>query len=112
MVQFSLSGYTLKLFLAGVSSRQSPQEMRKRRNTFAEDLQALWVGLEGAKNPAGMVMMRLKDGSARKRPKCFFCSSSFFLGVCVCVRAFMCMRMCMCACARLSVCVRENGRDL
>jgi len=42
-------------------TRLLDEEMKKRRKTFEEDLQALWVGLEGAKNPAGMVMMRLKD---------------------------------------------------
>merc|ERR1712217_302839 len=36
-------------------------EMLKRKDTFEEDLQALWVGLEGAKNPSGMLMLKIKD---------------------------------------------------
>merc|ERR1719189_1876751 len=35
--------------------------MKKRRATFETDLQALWVGLEGARNPSGLLMMKLKD---------------------------------------------------
>merc|ERR1712217_649504 len=36
-------------------------EMLKRKDTFEEDLQALWMGLEGAKNPSGMLMLKVKD---------------------------------------------------
>eukprot|EP00439_Symbiodinium_sp_Y106_P016150 s3806_g2.t1 len=43
------------------ATRALDEEMKKRRATFESDLQALWVGLEGAKNPSGMLMMKLKD---------------------------------------------------
>lgn len=43
------------------ATRALDEEMKKRRDTFESDLQALWVGLEGAKNPSGMLMMKLKD---------------------------------------------------
>lgn len=43
------------------ATRALDEEMKKRRETFESDLQALWVGLEGAKNPSGMLMMKLKD---------------------------------------------------
>merc|ERR1719221_2369152 len=36
-------------------------EMKKRRDTFDADMQALWIGLEGAKNPSGLLMLKLKD---------------------------------------------------
>merc|ERR1719321_2464579 len=35
--------------------------MKKRQDTFKEDLEALWIGLEGAKNPSGMLMLKVKD---------------------------------------------------
>merc|ERR1719245_2529620 len=37
------------------------EEMKKRKETFEADMQALWVGLEGAKNPSGLLMIKLKD---------------------------------------------------
>merc|ERR1740121_3596069 len=37
------------------------EEMKKRKETFDADMQALWVGLEGAKNPSGLLMIKLKD---------------------------------------------------
>jgi len=37
------------------------EEMKKRKDTFEADMQALWVGLEGAKNPSGLLMVKLKD---------------------------------------------------
>jgi hypothetical protein len=37
------------------------QEMKKRKATFKEDLEALWIGLEGASNPSGMLMLKVKD---------------------------------------------------
>merc|ERR1719188_1794758 len=36
-------------------------EMKKRKDTFDADMQALWIGLEGAKNPSGLLMLKLKD---------------------------------------------------
>merc|ERR1712226_1360521 len=43
------------------AARALHDEMLKRKDTFDEDLQALWVGLEGAKNPSGMLMLKIKD---------------------------------------------------
>lgn len=43
------------------ATRALDDEMKKRKNTFETDLQALWVGLEGAKNPSGLLMTKLKD---------------------------------------------------
>lgn len=43
------------------ATRALDQEMKKRRDTFDEDLKALWVGLEGARNPSGMLMLKIKD---------------------------------------------------
>ncbi|CAK9097341.1 unnamed protein product [Durusdinium trenchii] len=43
------------------ATRALDEEMKKRKNTFESDMQALWVGLEGSKNPSGMLMMKLKD---------------------------------------------------
>lgn len=36
-------------------------EMKKRADTFEADMEALWVGLEGARNPSGMLMIKIKD---------------------------------------------------
>jgi len=36
-------------------------EMKKREATYREDMEALWVGLEGARNPSGMLMLKVKD---------------------------------------------------
>merc|ERR1719460_2448643 len=33
----------------------------KRPDTFESDIQALWVGIEGAENPSGMLMLKVKD---------------------------------------------------
>lgn len=41
--------------------RALDQEMKKRAATFEEDMQALWVGLEGARNPSGLLMLKVKD---------------------------------------------------
>merc|ERR1712151_214800 len=35
--------------------------MKKRKDTFEQDMQYLWVGLEGAKNPAGLLQIKLRD---------------------------------------------------
>jgi len=35
--------------------------MKKRTATFEEDMQALWIGLDGARNPSGMLMLKIKD---------------------------------------------------
>lgn len=43
------------------ATRALDEEMKKRRNSFEQDMQALWVGLEGARNPSGLLMMKLKD---------------------------------------------------
>merc|ERR1719215_2018369 len=43
------------------ATRALDEEMKKRRATFDADMQALWVGLEGARNPSGLLMMKLKD---------------------------------------------------
>jgi hypothetical protein len=43
------------------AARALDQEMKKRQDTFESDIQALWVGLEGAKNPSGMLMLKVKD---------------------------------------------------
>jgi len=43
------------------ATRALDEEMKKRKATFEADLQALWIGLEGSKNPSGMLMMKLKD---------------------------------------------------
>merc|ERR1719215_298904 len=43
------------------AARALDEEMKKRRDTFEADMQALWVGLEGAKNPSGLLMVKLKD---------------------------------------------------
>jgi len=43
------------------ATRALDEEMKKRKDTFESDLQALWIGLEGSKNPSGMLMMKLKD---------------------------------------------------
>ncbi|CAJ1403599.1 unnamed protein product [Effrenium voratum] len=43
------------------ATRALDEEMKKRRGSFESDMQALWVGLEGSKNPSGMLMMKLKD---------------------------------------------------
>lgn len=43
------------------ATRALDEEMKKRKDSFESDLQALWVGLEGSKNPSGMLMMKLKD---------------------------------------------------
>jgi hypothetical protein len=37
------------------------EEMKRRKDTFEADMQALWVGLEGARNPSGLLMLKLKD---------------------------------------------------
>jgi len=36
-------------------------EMKKRQDTFDVDMQALWVGIEGARNPSGMLMLKVKE---------------------------------------------------
>merc|ERR1740130_735520 len=36
-------------------------QMHQRMPTFEEDMQALWIGLEGAKNPSGLLMIKIKD---------------------------------------------------
>jgi len=43
------------------ATRALDQEMKKRKDSFDEDLKALWVGLEGARNPSGMLMLKIKD---------------------------------------------------
>jgi len=43
------------------ATRALDEEMKKRLDTFDSDMQALWVGLEGAKNPSGLLMIKLKD---------------------------------------------------
>lgn len=43
------------------ATRALDEEMKKRRESFDADLQALWLGLEGARNPSGLLMMKLKD---------------------------------------------------
>merc|ERR1719245_9096 len=43
------------------ATRALDEEMKKRKETFEADMQALWVGLEGAKNPSGLLMIKLKD---------------------------------------------------
>merc|ERR1719253_977217 len=43
------------------ATRALDEEMKKRHETFDADMQALWVGLEGARNPSGLLMMKLKD---------------------------------------------------
>eukprot|EP00930_Biecheleria_cincta_P054987 TRINITY_DN4135_c0_g1_i3.p1 TRINITY_DN4135_c0_g1~~TRINITY_DN4135_c0_g1_i3.p1 ORF type:complete len:535 (+),score=115.08 TRINITY_DN4135_c0_g1_i3:144-1607(+) len=37
------------------------EQMKQRKETFESDMQALWVHLEGAKNPSGKLMMKLKE---------------------------------------------------
>lgn len=37
------------------------EEMKRRQATFDNDMQALWIGLEGAKNPSGLLMIKIKD---------------------------------------------------
>merc|ERR1719440_454551 len=37
------------------------QEMKKRQATFKEDLEALYISIEGARNPSGMLMLKVKD---------------------------------------------------
>jgi len=43
------------------ATRALDEEMKKRRDTFDADMEALWVGLEGARNVSGLLMMKLKD---------------------------------------------------
>jgi len=43
------------------SARALHDEMQRRHATFEEDMEALWIGLEGAKNPSGLLMMKIKD---------------------------------------------------
>merc|ERR1719382_1018587 len=43
------------------ATRALDEEMKKRRATFDADMQALWIGLEGASNPSGLLMTKLKD---------------------------------------------------
>jgi len=43
------------------AARALNEEMMKRKDTWDEDMQALWVGLEGAKNPSGLLMIKIKD---------------------------------------------------
>merc|ERR550532_829994 len=43
------------------ATRALDEEMKKRRDTFEADMQALWVSLEGARNPSGLLMLKLKD---------------------------------------------------
>merc|ERR1719436_2161809 len=43
------------------ATRALDEEMKKRHTSFDADMQALWVGLEGARNPSGLLMMKLKD---------------------------------------------------
>merc|ERR1711933_189362 len=43
------------------AARALHEEMLRRKSTWDEDMQALWVGLEGAKNPSGLLMMKIKD---------------------------------------------------
>jgi len=43
------------------ATRALDEEMKKRKATFDADMQALWVGLEGARNPSGLLMMKIKD---------------------------------------------------
>lgn len=43
------------------ATRALDEEMKKRKESFDADMQALWVGLEGARNPSGLLMMKLKD---------------------------------------------------
>jgi hypothetical protein len=43
------------------ATRALDEEMRRRHATFEQDMQALWLGLEGAKNPQGLLMITLKE---------------------------------------------------
>merc|ERR1712192_192913 len=43
------------------TTRALDDEMKKRKDTFDADMQCLWVGLEGAKNAAGLLHIKLKD---------------------------------------------------
>lgn len=43
------------------AKRALDEEMKKRTDTFEADMQALWLGLEGARNPSGLLMLKLKD---------------------------------------------------
>merc|ERR1740123_2137723 len=40
------------------ATRALDEEMKKRRDTFEADMQALWVSLEGARNPSGLLMLK------------------------------------------------------
>jgi len=43
------------------ATRALDEEMKRRKDTFEEDMQALWIGLEGARNPSGLLMIKIKD---------------------------------------------------
>jgi len=43
------------------AARALDMEMKKRQDTFDVDMQALWVGIEGARNPSGMLMLKVKE---------------------------------------------------
>lgn len=43
------------------ATRALDEEMKKRAATFESDMQALWVGLEGAQNPSGLMMTKIRE---------------------------------------------------
>jgi len=43
------------------ATRALDDEMKKRKSSFDQDMQALWLGLEGARNPSGLLMIKLKE---------------------------------------------------
>merc|ERR1712087_256875 len=43
------------------TTRQLDEAMKGRKETFDADMQSLWVGLEGAKNAAGLLQIKLRD---------------------------------------------------
>merc|ERR1719161_2300686 len=45
-------------------SLQLHETMRERKESFDSDMQALWVGLEGARNPSGLLMIKIQEMKA------------------------------------------------
>jgi len=43
------------------ATRALDEEMKKRASSFESDMQALWVGLEGAQNPSGLMMTKIRE---------------------------------------------------
>merc|ERR1719277_2112324 len=41
--------------------RALDQQMKQRKTSYTEDMEALWVILEGARNPSGLLMVKVRE---------------------------------------------------